>query len=120
VLTDGAKVAFVSNCDVRDTLLKWQEIKGKEIKLIHYNRYGDNVEITFQLYNPNHFVGVKATRFIDLRGAREETKAVQFEESDYDSVFARKLSISKKVDCDSWFHINSVANTSLKVRPQSG
>ena len=104
VLTDGEKVAFVSDCDVRDNLLGWEEIKGKEITLTYYDRYGNNRKLAFQLYNPNHFVGVRATRFVDLRSPREEAKAVQLEE--LESVFARQLSISKEMKDERWYHIN--------------
>lgn len=102
VLADGRKVAFVHACDVRDTILKWEGIKGKEIKLNYYDRYGHKEKLTFQLYNPDHFREVRATRFIDLRGAREATREMT---TSSESLFEQKLNIVNN-DGYRWFHLS--------------
>ena len=100
VLTDGNKVAFVSAGEVRDTLLKWEEIEGKEIGLTWYDQYGYANKLTFQLYNPDHFRGVRATRFIDLRHAREATR----DRYPGQTVFEQRLNIVE-VNGE-WYHRN--------------
>lgn len=102
VLTDGNKVAFVYADQVRDTLLKWEEIEGKEIGLTWYDQYGDANKLTFHLCNPNHFRGVRATRFIDLRHAREATREMTTSSG---SLFEQKLNLVNKDNC-CWFHLN--------------
>lgn len=90
VLSDGHKVAFVSMYDVRDTLLRWREIEGKKIELVYYDSAGYDYNVNFELYNPDHFRGVRATRFIDLRFVREQKCNLA---PNYDIVFERKLNI---------------------------
>jgi len=101
VLTDGSKVAFVSAWNVRDILLGWKEIEGKEIELTWYDQYGYAGRLTFQLYNPDHFRGVRATRFIDLRYAREQKGDLQ---PRYEVLFERKLNIC--TNGSRWFHLH--------------
>ena len=74
VLTDGEKVVFVPSHEVRNVLLGWKEIEGKEIEVTWYDRYDDAKKFTFQLYNPWRYRGVRATRFVDLRYIREQNE----------------------------------------------
>jgi len=100
VLTDGHKVAFVASWDVRTTLLEWEEIRGKEINIEYYTSEGYKYTHTSELYNPQHFRGVRFTRFVDLEAERRDTNGL----SPGHSCFAQKLSICE--NDEKWFHLS--------------
>ncbi len=100
VLTDGRKVAFVSQHDVQETLLGWEKVEGKQIEISYFNHYGNESKPIFYLHNPNRFQGIRVTRFVDLRGARAETGELH----PGHTVFEQKLFIAEHSDNDWWFH----------------
>jgi hypothetical protein len=102
IITDGNKVAFVREYEVRETLLKWEGIDGKKISLTYYDEYGNDRELSFTLHNPDHYRGVRATRFIDLWRAREAVKRTT---TTSESMFEQKLGIVNNEDRQ-WFHLS--------------
>ncbi len=112
VLTDGRKVAFVEAWEVKETILSWQKIEGKEINVPLINIFGNKENLYFSLYNPHKYRGVRATRFVDLRWIREQMKSVELEDlADNNNVFAKKLSISRlsiseEAAYKNWYHLN--------------
>lgn len=103
VLTDGTNVAFVMGLSIVDTLLNWEECirqGGKKMECVYYDKEGGCHKKNFSLYNPYHFRGVRATKFVDLRDARQE--AVDYEWN-WESIFEKKLCIVKKGD--TWYHL---------------
>lgn len=100
VLSDGHKVAFVSCWDVRTTLLEWDELRGKEINIEYYTSGGYEYTHTSELYNPQHFRGVRFTRFVNLESERRDTNGLGPDSS----LFARKLSICEYEG--KFFHLN--------------
>jgi len=100
VITDGHKVAFVASYEVRETLLDWEGVEGKEIIITYYSYQGYEYTGTFQLYNPQHFRGVRFTRFVDLESERRDTNGLE----PGSSLFARKFSICEHEG--RFFHLN--------------
>lgn len=105
ILTDGRKVAFVQPSEVRENLLHWQEVSGKEISLTWYGGWYKENEVTFVLHNPHRFTGVSATRFIDLRQARRVVDE-EFEEYSLksDTLFEQTLHIAGSSYHGVWYH----------------
>ena len=98
------------NHAVVSTLLGWTEIEVKDCTQTYYSQEGYENELHFQLHNPDHFRGCRATRFIDLREVRKTTENLAYDATP--TVFGRKLNIVQAGNL--FFHMNADSLLDIK------
>ena len=118
VLTDGETVALAYSSEVSSFLHKWSEIKAEARQISTsvwwWNGYLTSSPVGFGVYNPSHFKGVDAMRFVDLRRYRPDAQAWQAIRAAagptiYLPTTAERLGLTQTRDLDGfdcWLHMD--------------
>jgi len=106
VLSDGRKVCFVTEEEVQETLLCWNEQEGQTKEFVYFKSSGEKELLKWELFNPHKFTKLDALRFVDLKKIKENQEIIENHKEEDESLFSRKLRIVREKGEKKWFHLN--------------